>query len=237
MDHTKISSINRAQLVNDALNLVKVNQLNFTIFLDLISYFVNETDYAPWKSFSNAIHYIDNVLVKFENYEKFKTFVLRLLDNAYEKFGFEDESDDPYFVTITRNTVLTLACKFDHNDCIKNVKNELANWVIKNNLNKNTILPNLKSVVYCTIVRKGGKAAWDSIWKLYENSLDECEKKLLLDALSCTRDMSLLFKFFQRSRNEKIKNLDNDRIIGLVSSLDYPLILDYYYITHWDQIK
>ena len=67
-----ISTINRAQLLDDALNLARANRLDYTTALDLMSYLKQETDYIPWKAAFTAMTFIDNLLVNHEGYDRFK---------------------------------------------------------------------------------------------------------------------------------------------------------------------
>lgn len=47
-DYQKISLINRAQLLDDSLNVARVNKLPYATPLSLALYLVNEKDYIPW---------------------------------------------------------------------------------------------------------------------------------------------------------------------------------------------
>jgi aminopeptidase N len=72
-DHfTQIGIINRAQLLDDALNLARAGLLDYATALDVTRYLANELEYLPWKAALNAVVYIDSMLVKTGNYDKFK---------------------------------------------------------------------------------------------------------------------------------------------------------------------
>lgn len=67
-----ISTINRAQLIDDALNLARAGRLDYAIALDVTSYLAHETEYLPWKSAFTAMDYLDSMLVKTPSYDKFR---------------------------------------------------------------------------------------------------------------------------------------------------------------------
>lgn len=46
--YTKISPVNRAQILNDAVQFSLKRQLDMGTFLDILSYLQRETDYVPW---------------------------------------------------------------------------------------------------------------------------------------------------------------------------------------------
>lgn len=58
-----------------------------------------------------------------------------------------------------------------------------------------SIKPNLKSTVYCVALREGGVAEWKFAYKQYLETTSASEKEVLLNALGCTRDPSLLSKY------------------------------------------
>ena len=72
---TQIGIINRAQLLDDALNLARAGLLDYTTALDVTRYLANELEYIPWKAALNALGYIDGMLIKTGNYDKFKVCI------------------------------------------------------------------------------------------------------------------------------------------------------------------
>ena len=49
-DHTSIHVINRAQIMDDALNLAKSDLLDYETTLSLTGYISQEVEYIPWAS-------------------------------------------------------------------------------------------------------------------------------------------------------------------------------------------
>jgi aminopeptidase N len=47
-DFGKIHVLNRAQILDDALNFALGGYLNYDIVIEIMKYLVNETEYAPW---------------------------------------------------------------------------------------------------------------------------------------------------------------------------------------------
>lgn len=73
----EIASTNRAQLIDDALNLARAGYLDYRIALDVTKYLEHEDEYVPWKAAISALSFIDNMLIKREDYAMFKVgFVL-----------------------------------------------------------------------------------------------------------------------------------------------------------------
>lgn len=68
----QIEVINRAQLIDDALNLARGNRLPYKTALSVTRYLKHEDEFLPWKAALTALGYIDTMLVKTGHYDKFK---------------------------------------------------------------------------------------------------------------------------------------------------------------------
>ena len=72
----EIAVPNRAQLVDDALNLARAGLLNYSLALDMTRYLEHETEYIPWKAALSALHYIDSMFATSGHYDKLKVRLL-----------------------------------------------------------------------------------------------------------------------------------------------------------------
>ena len=71
-DHRQISVVNRAQIMDDSLNIARANLLPYVYPLDISQYLVNELDYIPWESSLRAFDYIDLMFVQSQGYASLK---------------------------------------------------------------------------------------------------------------------------------------------------------------------
>lgn len=71
-DYQQISLINRAQLLDDSLNIARTNALPYAIPLALTQYLTEEQDYIPWKSALNGLSYLDLMYIRTTGYGEFK---------------------------------------------------------------------------------------------------------------------------------------------------------------------
>lgn len=70
--HDNIPPLNRAQLLDDALNLARAGKLPYSVALDLTMYLEHDKDYIPWAAALNALSFLDRRLTKDEGYDNFK---------------------------------------------------------------------------------------------------------------------------------------------------------------------
>ena len=80
-DHTKIHVINRAQIIDDALNLARVGLLNYELALGVTSYLNSETEYIPWAAALTGLRYIEEMLKRTSGYGDFKVSKTRKSKN------------------------------------------------------------------------------------------------------------------------------------------------------------
>ncbi|XP_050688572.1 aminopeptidase N-like [Eriocheir sinensis] len=195
-DHTLIHVNNRAQLVDDALNLARADQLSYSLALDVNTYLTKESSYTPWAAYLNNMDFIDKMLSRTGDYGALEEYLLTLLTPLYDSVGFEDSAADPHLDQIKRVKVLYWACHLGHQDCVDKSVRLYKKWMKKPE-SKSIISPNLKDVVYCTAIGKGGEMEWEFAWKQYLASNVASEKSKLLKALGCSKKIWMLSRYLE----------------------------------------
>lgn len=71
-NHINILPLNRAQLLDDALNLARAGKLPYSLALELTLYLEHDEDYIPWVATLNALSFLDRRLTDNEGYDNFK---------------------------------------------------------------------------------------------------------------------------------------------------------------------
>lgn len=71
-DHTKIHTINRAQIIDDAFNLARAGRLSYNLALGVTSYLNKETEFICWKAALNGFGYIKKMFERTGAYGDFK---------------------------------------------------------------------------------------------------------------------------------------------------------------------
>ncbi|XP_063230213.1 aminopeptidase N-like [Bacillus rossius redtenbacheri] len=237
----QVGVINRAQLLDDALNLARAGLLAYPVALDATRYLSAELEYLPWKAAFNAFGYVDGMLVKTGGYDKFKMYMLQLIQQLYEHTGFTDSPSDQQLTVYKRINVLNWACTLGYEDCVLNSKRQFQNWRSTPNPDKNNpISANLKSVVYCTALREGGQDEWDFAWQRYRHTNVGSEKDILLGALGCSRETWILSRYLDWSMtdNSGIRKQDAARVFAAVANNPIGQQLAYKFLrSKWDKIR
>nr|XP_060633432.1 thyrotropin-releasing hormone-degrading ectoenzyme [Anolis sagrei ordinatus] len=213
-NHKIISVSNRAGLIDDAFNLARAGYLPQNIPLELLRYLSKEKEFLPWHAASRALYPLDKLLDRTENYNIFNEYILRQVASMYLKLGWPTNNLDKSFVQASyqheelRREVIMLACSFGNKHCHQQAATLISDWISSN---RNRIPLNVRDIVYCTGVSLMDEDVWEFIWMKFHSTTAVSEKKILLEALTCSDDRNLLNRLLNLSLNSEVV-LDQDAI-------------------------
>ncbi|KAG7171432.1 Aminopeptidase N-like 3, partial [Homarus americanus] len=213
-DHEAIHVINRAQIIDDALNLARAGRLPYEVVLRIIEYLKREKEFVPIKAALNGLSYLQMMMKTTTGYGALKKYLLALVTPLYEAVGFEDNLMDPQLQQYKRVLALSTACKLGLQDCVDNAVSQFQAWI-----NGSDISPNLKSTVFCYGVASGGEEEWNATWSKYLSSNVATEKEQLLKALGCSKHTWILKQYLEMAftENKGIKKQDIGTVFRAVA--------------------
>lgn len=119
-DFGQINILNRAQLLDDAVNLAKARQLDFDIAFDLLAYLRRETDYVPWAVAANAIPYLSRNLRGHQYFGYFEKFVRNITALAYKEVKVSTV-EEQHLIRMHRLNVASIACLAGLEECVSDM--------------------------------------------------------------------------------------------------------------------
>lgn len=213
---TVIDSVNRAQIVDDALNLALAGELSYDVALNITDYLISEQDYLPWSTALSSLSYIDLMLQSTQHYGLFKSYMVRQISPIYTILGWQEESSDSYMKQALRTDVLNTACYYGVEDCVESASGKFKAWMA--NPSNNPIPPNHKSLVYCNAIRHGDDELWNFAWDQYQNSSDAAENVKLLYGMSCSKQPWILSRYLERTLDkDQIRRQDATRAMSYIA--------------------
>jgi len=219
-DHLSIHRMNRAQIVDDALNLARAGMLEYDMALKTTEYLTSETDYIPWKSALTAFVYLEDMMKRTAGFGDLKTYLIATLQPLYERLGFEEQEDDSFLDEKLRIKMFELLCRLDQKECNDYSLYLLDEWMKLSNPDiSNPIPTSLQTSVLCAGVKKGDVSHWDFLWQRYMNSNNANEKVNIMNALACSQDIWVLERYLEMALNESsgVRKQDGYRVIAGVS--------------------
>ncbi|RWS30597.1 endoplasmic reticulum aminopeptidase 2-like isoform X3 [Leptotrombidium deliense] len=218
-----LSATDRANLIDDAFSLMKMDILSPDIAMNLSTYLeIGERDYVPWETALRHFFVLDTIMHGNPYLQK---YVRKLLQPSLTLMGWKD--DGTHLAKKLRSSLLFSAIIFEEEQAIRIAKLFFDEWMKKNY----KVAPNLRNVVYTTGVRYGGIKEWDFCWKKYKSSNVPSEQKLLLTALSQTRVPWLLIKLLNLSLDkDEIKRQDTVQVITDVAHNPFGRLLAWRFV-------
>ncbi|XP_023949404.1 aminopeptidase N [Bicyclus anynana] len=237
----EIHPINRAQIIDDSMNLALSGRLDYRTALDITSYLSHEKSYVPWKAGLVALGYIDTMLSKGAYYLEYKRYVLRLLSGAVQELGWEILTNESVVRAQHRVDLLSTACHLQHVECLEHAVRMYTNWMLTPNPDAyNEIHADLRSTVYCVGVQAGNAREWNFAWERFLAVSVPSERELLLSVLGCTRAPYLLYRYLELAlRNDSgIRKQDTVRVFSAVasSSIGEPIAFNFVR-ANWQRLK
>ncbi|KAJ8261753.1 hypothetical protein GJAV_G00158020 [Gymnothorax javanicus] len=197
-----ISVGNRAGLIDDVFNLARAGYLPQSIPLEMICYLPHEQEFLPWHAASRSLYQLDKLLDRTEEYSIFSDYVLRQVAPMYHRLGWPSSPSNSsvmqavYQAEEMQREVIMLACSFGNKQCHRQAVSIISDWISSN---KNRIPPNVRDIVYCTGVSLMDEDVWEFIWMKFHSTSAISEKKVLLEALTCSDNTFLLNRLLNLS--------------------------------------
>ncbi|XP_045556166.1 thyrotropin-releasing hormone-degrading ectoenzyme [Salmo salar] len=203
MTNPEIISVgNRAGLIDDVFNLARAGYLPQNVPLQIICYLPQEREFLPWHAASRSLYQLDKLLDRTEDYSLFSDYVLKQVASKYHKMGWPLALTEGSIIQASYQTeelqreVIMLACSFGNKHCHRQAVSLISDWISSN---KNRIPPNVRDIVYCTGVSLMDEDVWEFIWMKFHSTTAISEKKVLLEALTCSDNGFLLNRLLNLS--------------------------------------
>lgn len=147
-DFNKIHLLNRAQLIDDSVNLAKAGQLSYNTTFDILKYLEFETDYIPWLSANNAFTHLLRIFGGQTEYNRLENFIRNITTKVSTQVTL---TVDPlkHVDRLSRINSGYLACFSGQQECVAEA-NSLVTSMISNNV---PIYEEIQPLVFCTVAK------------------------------------------------------------------------------------
>uniref|UniRef100_A0A7G3AUC8 Aminopeptidase n=1 Tax=Lutzomyia longipalpis TaxID=7200 RepID=A0A7G3AUC8_LUTLO len=139
-----IHLLNRAQLLDDSLDLASFGMLDLDIPLRISYYLRNETDYIPFASWSAGFGTFFDRLIMSDHSEKITDYVQQIVETFYAEYGAVAAPGDVYFTILARTLAINWACRVGIAECLEATAKEMSDHINNGKilpLDYNTVLP------------------------------------------------------------------------------------------------
>ncbi|GJQ73767.1 hypothetical protein Trydic_g18708 [Trypoxylus dichotomus] len=194
---SNIPVINRAQIVDDILNLARADKVDYSKALSVTSFLQKEVSYYPLHAAFNAFAFLRIRLgVSTAVGKILQTHIQTMMTKLYKSVSFDitNESQVDIFKTAL---VLQWACELELDQCVNKSTALFERFSGKED---EAINPNIRSTVYCSAIRQdeSGKY-WQLLWNRYKSTKLANEQDTILTALGCSKNQTILTKYLRLS--------------------------------------
>ena len=88
--------INRAQLLDDALNLGRADLLDYPTALKVTEYLTLEADFIPWSAAVTGLAYLENMMKRSAGFGELRHYLLATLQPLYDRLGFQEVEGEKF---------------------------------------------------------------------------------------------------------------------------------------------
>lgn len=229
---------NRAQLIDDALDLAWTGDQDYDTAMRLVKYLHREVEYIPWKTALVNLNAIDRMLKRSPQYQFFIDYMRKILDPVYHKMGGliggSNVISERFDALKHKILIMGWSCKYEVGDCVGQAVKYFHSWMGEKEPDVVNHIPvDFRSTVYCTAIRFGGEREWNFLWQRYWNSNVGSERQMILESLTCTREVWILNRMLDSLCTEDggIRKQDISFVFGSIAKhhVGYHLAKSYFY--------
>lgn len=214
-----LAASDRIGIISDAFSLNMAGKLSISAVLELLTHFHGEDDYLVWSQMSSRLNRV--LEVWWEQPEdiksSLKSFILNLYQRQVDRLGFEFQSDESDKIKLLRPLVLGISGKCGNVEVIKEFQSRFRRYL---DGDTRAIHPNMRSVIYASVVRNGGREEYESILQLYQKHTIADQKLAALGALGASKDAQVIKSCLELSLKEDIVRAQDIIYIYRSSSLN-----------------
>lgn len=184
-----IHIINRAQIVDDGLNLARNELVSYDIVFKILQYLEKETDFLPWSSANNGLGYINRLMTGSDNYQNFQKFIAKLVAPLYQELGSHDRgTKDNLSDKRARPIAINWACLSGEESCVKDTTKRVMEVLEDPSAE---IEANVRSTIYCNGLRQATQTTFDLMRERFIKTSDVTTRRTLINGMGCIVDPSL----------------------------------------------
>ncbi|KAL4713264.1 hypothetical protein ACJJTC_018612 [Scirpophaga incertulas] len=197
------SAVAKAQLIDDAFNLAKVAQLDYSYALGLTTCVADgEDSKIVWEMVLNNMGFLKHNLKATSGYMYFQDYMRSILKKQLQRLNYgldKPKNDNEAF--LIENLVMW-ECYMESPRCLDWARNEFNKWMNQSDFNDNPIPSYLRGVVCHVALKYGARREFDFLWDVFERADDPAVRSLAATCLPAARQPALLAALLEKSITE-----------------------------------
>lgn len=216
----KMSSIDRASLLNDMYALVKARHAQPTELIKLLGNYGDEDDLIVWEGIAGCLLGLDSILSEQKEIsDSFHVFAKKMVVGLVNKVGWDEKPSDGHLETLLRSVMLRLvgSFAFDDSDVVKEATARFE--AFKTDPNDVKSLPSdMRSPVFRIVLMNGGEQEYADVKSYFYTAPNNAERLHSLGTLGHTKILALKQATMEWATSGEVKLQDFFYAMGSVGS-------------------
>ncbi|XP_011250719.2 aminopeptidase N [Camponotus floridanus] len=193
IEYPNIHVLNRAQIIDDAYHFAMVDELNFSIFLELTEYLSRETDYVAWYPMFKILEDMSRIFPFPDKIFIFKNKILNSLNRLLQNIDYDKKPNEKFddLSDCLRQEASKWACILGAPNCMKTAETKLHQHLINPEINK--LLPWWKHWTFCNGLMIANDSVWYKVWIIHQNNPTSITSKFL----ACSDNSAIIIKYIE----------------------------------------
>jgi len=198
----------------DAFALAKAGLQPTSELLSLLKVYTNETDYTVWSEINISLDEIALLIGNEDFVDAFDRFARDLLRPAYKRLGWDAQPGDSHLTLLLRTRILSSLGLFGDEEVIAEARRRFSVFLD----DRTTLVPDLRAVVYTTVVAHGGDQDFDNVMRVFKETTLQEERVRCMRALGNTRKQHLIDRVLNFCMSDEVRSQDTYIVLASVSS-------------------
>ncbi|XP_043237159.1 puromycin-sensitive aminopeptidase-like [Amphibalanus amphitrite] len=219
-------ALDRNSLVDDLFALVQAGDSSTVDFLRLARSFVDEDEFTVWSCLLSSLRRLWPLLQHTEMLEPFHAYCRQLLRTIHKRLGWQQREGEGHMTTLLRPMVIAHLVSFNDQPTLA----EAERLFRAHQEGTGTLHADLRSAAYRAVLKRGGKAEFDMMLKLYREAEMLEEKNRIAHALGSIPDPELLTSVLEFALSDEVRAQESVFVMISVSAnrLGHELTWDFY---------
>lgn len=210
IENGTMNAMDRAGLVTDAYALVKAGHMKPEELIQLLQYYLKETEYVVWEGLAMVLGGIDSIVSEDPELSKqFRQFGKRMVLNLLPHVGWQAQPNEPHLMTLLRGLLIGLLSDFafDDTEVALEAKSRFQSFLEDPN-DVQRLPSDIRTQVFKIVLQNGGITEYEQIKSYYKTATDNAERKHVLNSLGSISDESLKIQTMEWMTSGEIKIQD-----------------------------
>ena len=199
----EILPLDRLGILSDTFETVKSGAHNANTLLDLLMSFSKESNAAVWDIIADILGTIKKVMDNDDIRNNMKPFVKKITKEELSRLSWDEKDDEDYLDQILRPTILGLSASADDKDTIDEINKRFSSAKKSEDIH-----PNIRSIIYGTIARKGSSKEYDKLLKFYKASESSEDRVVIAMALCSFENEEQINKSLSMINSDQVRLQD-----------------------------